>query len=357
MPRPRRLGDFSRRPADSGTRVRDHRSGRAHDDAHRKTLVRSAERGRRRRNARCQRDENTPRGGSHRAGRATAASPASFACRAAARDCRRARAGAAPRARAAAKATSSACPAVARDRRRARAGAVPRARVAAIAVASASFFDNAKRSRRYPHVRVLRRPPVRALQGASPDRKPPPPAESPRLRSGCPVPDRGALGRRWSSAALPERSRSVLRRVASTSVFFRALSRAVGNRDGPHQRGARGSPGCVCDQNLGRFHLRRFRRSFLVLDTDRGSRRCPLRGSVPVRRGRAPANAVARAREPPRGYNFGASATVRITSIFGLDLEARYSKARATFLVEGAREIELDVGGLRLGAGLRLLFP
>ena len=59
----------------------------------------------------------------------------------------------------------------------------------------------------------------------------------------------------------------------------------------------------------------------------------------------------------PRGYNFGASATVRITSIFGLDLEARYSKARATFLVEGAREIELDVGGLRLGAGLRLLFP
>lgn len=59
----------------------------------------------------------------------------------------------------------------------------------------------------------------------------------------------------------------------------------------------------------------------------------------------------------PIGFNVGASATFRIASIFGLDFGVRYSEARAKLFVEDDRRIELDVGGLRFGAGLRLLFP
>jgi hypothetical protein len=57
------------------------------------------------------------------------------------------------------------------------------------------------------------------------------------------------------------------------------------------------------------------------------------------------------------GFNAGASTTFRIGGIVGLDFAVRYS--RATFSVEPAsgRELVLDAGGLRLGAGLRLLIP
>jgi len=59
----------------------------------------------------------------------------------------------------------------------------------------------------------------------------------------------------------------------------------------------------------------------------------------------------------PFGFNVGASATFRIASIVGVDFRVRYSKARSKLFVEEGREIELDAGGLSVGAGLRFFFP
>lgn len=59
----------------------------------------------------------------------------------------------------------------------------------------------------------------------------------------------------------------------------------------------------------------------------------------------------------PLGYNVGATATFRVASIFGVDFGVRYSEARSELFIDESRTIELDVGGLRFGAGLRLLFP
>ena len=59
----------------------------------------------------------------------------------------------------------------------------------------------------------------------------------------------------------------------------------------------------------------------------------------------------------PIGFNVGASATFRIASIFGVNFGVRYSEARSKLFIEEGREIELEAGGLSVGAGLRLLFP
>ena len=59
----------------------------------------------------------------------------------------------------------------------------------------------------------------------------------------------------------------------------------------------------------------------------------------------------------PIGFNVGASATFRIASIFGVDFAVRYSEAHSKLFVEEGREIELDAGGLSVGAGLRFFFP
>ena len=59
----------------------------------------------------------------------------------------------------------------------------------------------------------------------------------------------------------------------------------------------------------------------------------------------------------PIGFNVGASATFRIAGIFGVDFGVRYSEARSKLFVEEGREIELDAGGLSVGAGLRFFFP
>lgn len=59
----------------------------------------------------------------------------------------------------------------------------------------------------------------------------------------------------------------------------------------------------------------------------------------------------------PLGYNVGATATFRVASVFGVDFGVRYSDARSNLAVDDGREIELDVGGLSFGAGLRFLFP
>ncbi len=57
------------------------------------------------------------------------------------------------------------------------------------------------------------------------------------------------------------------------------------------------------------------------------------------------------------GFNVGASATYRIAGIFGVDFAVRYSRAEMRFLLDETRVLELQAGGLRLGAGLRFLFP
>ena len=57
------------------------------------------------------------------------------------------------------------------------------------------------------------------------------------------------------------------------------------------------------------------------------------------------------------GFNVGASATFRIAGIVGVDFGVRYSKAGSKLFVEEGREIELDAGGLSVGAGLRFFFP
>ena len=59
----------------------------------------------------------------------------------------------------------------------------------------------------------------------------------------------------------------------------------------------------------------------------------------------------------PIGFNVGASATFRIASIFGVEFGVRYSEARSKLFVQEGREIELDAGGLSVGAGLRFFFP
>ena len=59
----------------------------------------------------------------------------------------------------------------------------------------------------------------------------------------------------------------------------------------------------------------------------------------------------------PIGYNAGAGATFRLGGIFGINLRVRYSRARTELVLDDGRAIELEAGGLRLGAGLRFLFP
>ncbi len=64
-----------------------------------------------------------------------------------------------------------------------------------------------------------------------------------------------------------------------------------------------------------------------------------------------------RLEENPWGYHLGTSATVRIAGILGLDFSLRYSRATVRFESADGEELSLDAGGLRLGAGLRLLIP
>jgi hypothetical protein len=59
----------------------------------------------------------------------------------------------------------------------------------------------------------------------------------------------------------------------------------------------------------------------------------------------------------PWGYNLGASATLRVVSRFGLDIGVRFSRARIRLVPGENRTVTFDAGGLRAGAGLRLVFP
>ena len=57
------------------------------------------------------------------------------------------------------------------------------------------------------------------------------------------------------------------------------------------------------------------------------------------------------------GFNVGASTTFRVGGIFGIDFGVRYSRATVRVEPSEGRELEFDAGGLRIGAGLRLLIP
>ena len=59
----------------------------------------------------------------------------------------------------------------------------------------------------------------------------------------------------------------------------------------------------------------------------------------------------------PVGFNIGTHATYRLFGALGLNINIRYSRARLRLERGDVGEMELDLGGLRLGAGLKFLFP
>ncbi len=59
----------------------------------------------------------------------------------------------------------------------------------------------------------------------------------------------------------------------------------------------------------------------------------------------------------PLGFNVGSALTYRFGSIFGVDFTLRYSQADAVIELGDGREVDVETGGFRFGAGLRLLFP
>jgi len=59
----------------------------------------------------------------------------------------------------------------------------------------------------------------------------------------------------------------------------------------------------------------------------------------------------------PLGYNLGASMTLRLLGVLGMDFGLRYSRAEVRLDLAEGREIRFNAGGLRFGAGLRILIP
>ena len=58
----------------------------------------------------------------------------------------------------------------------------------------------------------------------------------------------------------------------------------------------------------------------------------------------------------PIGFNAGGAVTWRLTEVFGIAFQARYSHATIGIAREGGEAIELDAGGFRVGGGIRLSF-
>ncbi len=59
----------------------------------------------------------------------------------------------------------------------------------------------------------------------------------------------------------------------------------------------------------------------------------------------------------PLGYNLGASMTLRLLGVLGMNFGLRYSRAEVRLDLAEGREIHFDTGGLRFGAGLSILIP
>jgi hypothetical protein len=58
----------------------------------------------------------------------------------------------------------------------------------------------------------------------------------------------------------------------------------------------------------------------------------------------------------PLGFHVGGSLDFHLGSRFGLGAKVRYSQAKAQLAPEGGQPIELDAGGLQVGAGIRIFF-
>jgi hypothetical protein len=58
----------------------------------------------------------------------------------------------------------------------------------------------------------------------------------------------------------------------------------------------------------------------------------------------------------PIGFNAGGALTWRLTKIFGIAFQARYSHASIGIAREEGEPIEIDAGGFRVGGGIRLSF-
>ena len=59
----------------------------------------------------------------------------------------------------------------------------------------------------------------------------------------------------------------------------------------------------------------------------------------------------------PLGYNLGVSTTLRLLGVLGMNFGLRYSRAEVRLDLAEGREIHFEAGGLRFGAGLRILIP
>ena len=59
----------------------------------------------------------------------------------------------------------------------------------------------------------------------------------------------------------------------------------------------------------------------------------------------------------PLGYNLGVSTTLRLLGVLGVNFGLRYSRAEVRLDLAEGRETHFEVGGLRFGAGLRILIP
>jgi hypothetical protein len=60
--------------------------------------------------------------------------------------------------------------------------------------------------------------------------------------------------------------------------------------------------------------------------------------------------------DEPIGFNAGASLTYRLTDVFGVAFQARYSHAGIEISRAEGDSIELDAGGFRVGGGIRISF-
>jgi hypothetical protein len=68
------------------------------------------------------------------------------------------------------------------------------------------------------------------------------------------------------------------------------------------------------------------------------------------------ATPTTRASDSPVGFNVGASADWRFSPHVGAGILARFTRATAQFTVTNATSVDVDAGGVQVGAGLRFYF-
>lgn len=65
---------------------------------------------------------------------------------------------------------------------------------------------------------------------------------------------------------------------------------------------------------------------------------------------------TARFKESPVGFNLGGALTFRLTRLFGIAFQARFSRATVSLQRADAEAFEFNAGGFRIGGGVRLSF-